>query len=92
MVTLLSLPFAHKRPSQGFWGSGEYGHLFQGNKSLELKGTGKQMQFSGKRNIENQDFDFVEQGKMQFFSGEQGNRYPHHPWEGLPYPSNFDTC
>ena len=40
------------------------------NKSLKLKGTGEQRRFGGTGNIENQDFDF----------GEQGNRYP---WEGL---------
>ena len=36
----------------------------QGNKSLKLKGTGEQRQFWGTGNIENQDFDFGEQGKM----------------------------
>ena len=25
------------RPSQGFWGSGEQGHLFQGNKGTKSK-------------------------------------------------------
>ena len=51
----------------------------QGNKSLKLKGTGEQRQFWGTGNIENQDFDF----------GEQGNRYlpppppPPTPREGL---------
>ena len=34
----------------------------QGNKSLELKGTGEQRQFRGTGNIENQDFGFGEQG------------------------------
>ena len=54
----------------------------QGNKSKKLKGTGEQRQFWGRGNIENQYFDFGEQGKkLIFFSGEQGNRYP--PWEGL---------
>ena len=58
------------RPSQGFWGnrgirpfiSGE-----QGNKSLKLKERGEQRQFWGTENIENQDFDFGEQGKMPIF-------------------------
>ena len=68
----------------------------QGNKSLKLKGTGEQRQFGGTGNIENQDFDLGEQGKMLIFSGEQGNRYPPpsppHPtppttWEGLIYPN-----
>ena len=39
----------------------------QGNKSLKLKGTGEQRQFWGTGNIENQDFDFGEQGKMLIF-------------------------
>ena len=66
------------RPSKGFLG--EQGSKAisaeQGNKSLKLRGTGKQGQFSGAENIENQNFDFEEQGKMPFFSGEQRNRYP----------------
>ena len=48
----------------------------QGNKSLKLKGTGEQRQLGGTGNIENQDFDLGEQGKMLIFSREQGNRYP----------------
>ena len=54
-------------------------HLFQGNKgtSLKLKGTGEQRLFWGTGNIENEDFDFGEQGKMPIFSGEQGDMYPH---------------
>ena len=48
----------------------------QGNKSLKLKGTGEQRQVWGTRNIEKQDFDFGEQGKISIFSGEQRNRYP----------------
>ena len=67
------------RPSLGFWGnrgirpfiSGEHG-----NKSLKLKGTGEQRQFGGTGNIEHQDFDSGEQGKMSFFSGAKENRYP----------------
>ena len=55
----------------------------QGNKSLKLKATGEQMQFWGTGNIENQDFDLAEQGKMPNVLGEQGNRYPHHHLEGL---------
>ena len=47
----------------------------QRNKSLKLKGTGEQRQFWGTENIENQDFDFGEQGKTPIFSEEQGNRY-----------------
>ena len=32
-------------------------------------------QFEETENIENQDSDFGEQGKMLIYSGEQGNRY-----------------
>ena len=39
----------------------------QGNKSPKLKGTGEQRQVWGTGNIENQDFDFREQGKMLIF-------------------------
>ena len=39
----------------------------QGNKSLKLKGT--KAIFGNREHIENQDFDFVEQGKMPIFSG-----------------------
>ena len=53
----------------------------QGNKSLELKGTGEQMQFWGTGNIENQDRFWGTKESNIFFSGEQGNKYP--PWEGL---------
>ena len=27
----------HLRPSQGFWGTGEIGHLFQGNSGTKAK-------------------------------------------------------
>ena len=47
-----------------------------------MKGMCDQRQFWGAGNIENQDFDFGEQGKCRLISGEQGNRYPH-PREGL---------
>ena len=42
----------------------------------QLKGMGEQRQFWGTGNIENQDFDFGEQGKMPIFSRDKGNRYP----------------
>ena len=50
----------------------------QTNKSLKLKGTGEQRQFGGTGNIEHQDFDSGEQGKMPFFffRGKKENRYP----------------
>ena len=56
------------RPSQGFWGTGEKGHLFQGNKGQILWGTKTIL-----GNIK-QIFHFG--GTSQFISGEQGNRYP----------------
>ena len=65
------------RPSQGYGGTGKYGHLFQGNKSLKLKGTGEQRQFWGIENIENQDFDFWEQWKMPIFFRETRAQVPH---------------
>ena len=35
-----SAVFVHSlRPSQGFWGTGEQGHLFQGNKGLNNEGN-----------------------------------------------------
>ena len=76
------------RPSQGFWGTGEQGHLFsgeQGNKGLKISGTGEHRQFWGTGNIENQDFVFWGTRKQgHFFSREQGNRYPPPlPREGL---------
>ena len=48
----------------------------QGNKSLKLKGTGEQRQFGGTGNIENQDFNFGEQGKMSIFQGNKGTGTP----------------
>ena len=47
-----------------------------GNKSLKLKGTGEQRQLWGTGNIENQDFDFGEQGKCRFFQGNKGTGTP----------------
>ena len=52
----------------------------EGNKSLKLKGTGEQRQFRGTRNIENQDFDFGEQGKMLISFGVTREQVP--PLEG----------
>ena len=57
----------------------------QGNKSLKLKGTGEQMQFWGTGNIENQDLDFGEQGKMpNFFRGTREQVPP--PTSPPPHP------
>ena len=73
----------------------------QGNKTIyfrrtreqksKTEGNMEQMQFWGTGNIENQDFDFGEQGKMSiFFSGNTyGNKYPSPtplpPREGLVF-------
>ena len=51
------------RPSQGFWGTGEQGHLFQRSKYGGNRGTKTTL-----GNIGNQDFDFGEQGnKVMYF-------------------------
>ena len=63
-----------------------FGAIFsgeQGNKGLNIRGTGEHRQFWGTGNIENQDFVFGEQG--HFF---EGNRYP--PWEGLRLQAHDD--
>ena len=58
------------RPSQGFWGTGEKGHLFQGNKGQILRGTEEQKKYLGTGNIRKQIFDFWEQGnKPIYFRG-----------------------
>ena len=70
-----------KRPSQGFRVSGNRGIMSfisgeQGNKSLKLKGTEDQRQLWGAGNIENQYFDFGEQGNMPIFQGNKGTGTP----------------
>ena len=63
----------------------------QGNKSIKLKGTGEQRQFWGTGTIENQDFDFGEQGKMPiFFQGNKGTNTPASPAHPRP-PEGFIT-
>ena len=74
------------RPSHGFWGTGDQGHLFQGNKGKILRGT-KTIFIWGTGNIENKFSILGNMGTSQFISGEQGNRYPPPPWEGFV---NFD--
>ena len=49
----------------------------QGNKSLKLTGKGEQRQFGGTGNIENQDFDFGEQGNADFFQMNKRIQPPH---------------
>ena len=70
-----------KRPSQGFWGTGETGHLFQGNKGQIMRGTGKQRQYRGTGNIRKQIFDFWGTGERANLF--QGNKETGTPWEGL---------
>ena len=56
----------------------------QWNKSLKLKGTGEQRQFGGTGNIEYQDFDFGEQGKISiFFRGTREQATSPPPREDL---------
>ena len=59
----------------------------QGNKSLKRKATGEQRQYWGTGNIENQDFDFGERGKMPIFFRRTREQMrplpPPSPWEGL---------
>ena len=62
------------RPSQGFWGTGEQGQFFQGNKGLKIRGTGEHRQFWGTGNIENQGFVLREQG--HFFEENKGTDTP----------------
>ena len=78
------------RPSQGFWGTGEQGHLFwgtgeqghlfqgeQGNKGPILRGTGEQRQYWGTGNIENQIFDIWGTGEQaNLFQGNKGTGTP----------------
>ena len=54
------------KPSQEFWVTGGIRPFIsgeQGNKTLQLKDTGEQRKSFGTGNIENQDYDFWEQGK-----------------------------
>ena len=63
------------RPSKGFWGTRA---IFQGNKSLKIRGTGEHMQFWGTGKIENQDFVFGEQGiKASFSRGTREGLFNH---------------
>ena len=51
------------RPSQGFWGTGEQGHLFQGN-------GGTNANFEGNRGAKTK----LGNRKTNFDFGEQGNK------------------
>ena len=65
------------RPSQGFWGIGEKGHLFQGNKGQILRGTEEQKKYLGTGNIRKQIFDFLGTGEQaNLFQGNKGTGNP----------------
>ena len=65
------------RPSQGFWGKGEQGHLFQGNKGQILRGTGEQRQYWRTGNMRKQIFDFGGTGEqVNLFQGNKGTGTP----------------
>ena len=59
------------RPSQGFWGTGERGQFFQGNKGLKIRGTGEHRQFWGTGNIKIKILFWGNKGTRPFFRGEQ---------------------
>ena len=68
------------KPSQGFWGTGEQGHLFKGNRGTKAKCCGEQGNKDniGEQGTQETNFRILgSRGTSQFISGEQGNRYPH---------------
>ena len=78
------------RPSQGFWGTGEQGHLFQGNRGTKAKFLGNKDNIGEQGTLKIKFSIFGEQGNKPIYfrgSGEQGNRHPPPPpppaWEGL---------
>ena len=67
------------RSSQGFWGTGETGHLFQGNREQRpnFEGNRGTTTILGNREHMKTNFRYLgNRGTSQFISGEQGNRYP----------------
>ena len=77
----------------GVWGNRGIRSFISGeqwNKSLKLKGTREQRQFGGTGNIENQDFDFGEQGEMPFFFRGTREQVPHPHLEGIIIYSGID--
>ena len=62
------------------WGTGETGHLFQGNRGTKAKfyrGTGEQKQYWGTWNIRKQIFDFWGTGEQaNLFQGNKGTETP----------------
>ena len=75
-----------KGPPRGFGEQGNKAIYVRGqeNRSLKLTGTGEERQFWGTGNIEIQDFDFGEQGKMPIcFQGNKGTGAPSPTRKGL---------
>ena len=73
------------RPSEGFGGTGEQGHLFQGNRGTKAIFRGEQGNKDkcwGTWNIRKQIFDFRGTGEqVNLFQGNEGTGTPS--WEGL---------
>ena len=78
------------RPSQGFWGTGEKGYLFLGNRETKatfLREQGNKDNIGGTGNIRKQIFDFFGTGEQtNFFQGNKG-KVP--PWEGLVHVNDL---
>ena len=64
------------RPSQGFWGTGERGHLLQRNRGTKANFEGNRGKKTILGNSEHRKQFLGNMGISQFISGEQGNRYP----------------
>ena len=74
----------YRGPSQGFWGTGEQRHLFQGNRGTNVKFWGEREDNIGDQGtwIKSNARYLGNRGTSQFSSGEQGNRYPPPPLGG----------
>ena len=76
MLTLLF------RPSKGFWGTGETGHLFQGNRGTKAKLLGEQGNRGTKTILGNR-----EHKKIDFWgTGEHANLFQGNKGTGTPPP------
>ena len=78
-------------PPRGFGEQGKQGIYFRGTGEQRpiMRGTGEQRpNFEGNREHKKTNFRFLgNRGASQFFSGEQGNRYPPSPPLGGGYTS-----